>query len=185
MYNLSVNGNGVNFKDLEKKIYKYACEQACKMMTEILTNLDKMLLEKRDKKVFRFKVFKHTCIKTIMGPVEIDRRVYEYVDENGKKSYRYLLDEYLEMETIGHMSANLVEKMVENATNVSMRKAAQNIKEMTNQDVSHMAVWNIVQELGQRIEKHEDEKIKQYEDCKLNGQKEVGASLFCVGKHTN
>jgi hypothetical protein len=30
------------------------------------------------------------------------------------------------------MSANLVEKMVENATNVSMRKAAQNIKEMTN-----------------------------------------------------
>ncbi|AUG56348.1 ISLre2 family transposase [Acetivibrio saccincola] len=173
MYNLSVNGNGVNFKDLEKKIYKYACEQACKMMTEILTNLDKMLLEKRDKKVFRFKVFKHTCIKTIMGPVEIDRRVYEYVDENGKKSYRYLLDEYLEMETIGHMSANLVEKMVENATNVSMRKAAQNIKEMTNQDVSHMAVWNIVQELGQRIEKHEDEKIKQYEDCKLNGQKEV------------
>ncbi|NLP13632.1 MAG: hypothetical protein GX383_03960, partial [Clostridium sp.] len=45
MYYLSVNGNGVNFKDLEKKIYKYACEQACKMMTEILTNLDKMLLE--------------------------------------------------------------------------------------------------------------------------------------------
>ncbi len=32
MYNLSVNGNGVNFKDLEKEIYKYACEQACKMM---------------------------------------------------------------------------------------------------------------------------------------------------------
>jgi hypothetical protein len=36
-----------------------------------------------------------------------------------------------------------------------------------------MAVWNIVQELGRRIEKHEDEKIQQYEDCKLNGQKEV------------
>jgi phage-related tail protein len=65
------------------------------------------------------------------------------------------------------MSANLVEKMVENATNVSMRKAAQNIKEMTNQDVSHIAAWNIVQELGQRIEKHEDEKIQQYEDFTL------------------
>ncbi len=74
MYNLSVNGNGVNFKDLEKEIYKYACEQACKMMTEILTNLDKMLLEKRDKKVFRFKVFKHTCIKQLMVLVEIDRK---------------------------------------------------------------------------------------------------------------
>ena len=173
MYNLSVDGNGVNFKELEKKIYKYTCEQACKMLSEILVNLDNMILEKRDKKAYRFKVFKHTCIKTIMGPVEIDRRVYKHVDENGKKSYRYLLDEYLDMETIGHMSANLVEKMIENATNVSLRKAAENVKEMTNQDVSHMAVWNVVQELGQRIEKQEDEKIKQYEDCKLNGEKEV------------
>jgi alpha-D-ribose 1-methylphosphonate 5-phosphate C-P lyase len=59
MYNLSVNGNGVNFKDLEKEIYKYACEQACKMMTEILTNLDKMLLEKRDKKVFICQLFNY------------------------------------------------------------------------------------------------------------------------------
>jgi len=173
MYSLSVDGNGVNFKDLEKKIYKYACEQACKMLAEILVNLDNMLLAKRDTKAFRFKVFKHTCIKTIMGSVEIDRRVYQYVDENGKKSYRYLLDEYLEMETIGHMSANLVEKIVENATNVSMRKAAENVQGMTNQDVSHMTVWNIVQELGQRIEKQEDEKIKQYENGKLNGEKKV------------
>lgn len=173
MYSISVDGNGVNFKDLEKNLYKYACNQACSMLAEIFVKLDDMLLEKRDKKAFRFKVFKHTCIKTIMGPVEIDRRVYRYVDENGKKSYRYLLDEYLKMETIGHMSANLVEKMIENVTNVSLRKAAKNVKEMTNQDVSHMAVWNCVQELGYRIEKQEDEKIKQYEDCKLNGEKEV------------
>jgi hypothetical protein len=101
------------------------------MMTEILRNIDDMILETRDKKAFRFKVFKLTCIKTIMGPVEIDRRVYKHVDEDGKKSYRYLLDEYLNMETIGHMSANLVEKMIENVTNVSLRKTSHNVKEMT------------------------------------------------------
>lgn len=190
MYSISVDANGINFKDLEKNIYKYVCEQACNMMSEILRNIDDMILETRDKKAFRFKVFKHTCIKTIMGPVEIDRRVYKHVDEDGKKSYRYLLDEYLNMETIGHMSANLVEKMIENVTNVSLRKASQNVKEMTNQDVSHTAVWNVVQELGQRIEKQEDEKIKQYEDCKLNGEKEVkvlfeeadGVWLYMQGK---
>ncbi|MFA5634603.1 MAG: UPF0236 family protein [Anaerovoracaceae bacterium] len=135
MYSLSVDVNGVNFKELEKNLYKHACDQACKMLAEIFVNLDNMLLEKRDKKLFRFKVFKHTCIKTIMGPVEVDRRVYEYKDETGKKSYRYLLDEYLSMETIGHISANLVEKMIENVTNVSLRKSAENIKAMTNQDV--------------------------------------------------
>jgi len=143
MYNLSVNGNGVNFKDLEKKIYKYACEQACKMMTEILEHLDKMLLEKRDKKAFRSKVFKHTCIKTIMGTVEIDRRVYEYVDENGKKSYRYLLDEYLEMETIGHMSANLVEKMVENATKIDLRIGIIEYRDITVDGVNSTRVHKL------------------------------------------
>lgn len=89
------------------------------MFAEIFVSLDDMILEKRDKKIFRFKVFKHTCIKTIMGPVEFDRRVYKYIDEFGKKSYRYLLDEYLSMETIGHMSANLVEKMIENTIDIS------------------------------------------------------------------
>lgn len=173
MYNLSVDANGVNFKDLEKKIYKYACDQACQMLSEIFINLDDMILEKRDKKLYRFKVFKHTCIKTIMGPVEFDRRVYRYIDEFGKKSYRYLLDEYLSMETIGHMSVNLVVKMIENVTNDSLRKSAENVKAMTNQDVSHMAIWNVVQILGQRIEKQEDEKIKLYEDAKLNGEKKV------------
>ena len=173
MYSISVDGNGLNFKELEKKLYKYACDQACQMLQEILTGLDEMLMSRRDTKDYRAKGFKHTCIKTIMGSVEINRRVYEYIDEFGKKGYRYLLDEYLNMETIGHLSANLVEKMMENATNVSLRKAAKNVKEMTNQDVSHMAVWNIIQELGQRIEKQEDEKIKLYEDCKLKGEKEV------------
>ena len=190
MYSISVDENGIDFKELEKNIYKYVCEQACNMMSEVLRNIDDMILETRDKKKFRSKVFKHTCIKTIMGPVEIDRRVYEYVSENGKKSYRYLLDEYLNMETIGHMSSNLVEKMIENVTNVSLRKTSHNVKEMTNQDISHMAVWNVVQELGRRIEKQEDEKIKQYEDCNLNGKKEVkilfeeadGVWLYMQGK---
>lgn len=173
MYNVSVNENGVNFKDLEKNLYKYACDQACMMLREVLVKLDEMLLRKRDINAYRAKGFKHTCIKTIMGEIELDRRVYEHIDESGKKSYRYLLDEYLNMEIIGHMSANLVEKMIDNVTNVSLRKAAANVKDMTNQNVSHMAIWNVVQELGKRIEKQEDEKIKQYEDCELNGEKVV------------
>ena len=171
MYSISVDGNGVNFKDLEKNLYKYACNQACQMLQEILKGLDEMLLKNRDTKEYRAKGFKHTCIKTLMGSVEIDRRIYESVDEFGKKRYRYLLVEYLDMETIGHMSANLIEKMVENVTNDSLRKSAENIKTMTNQDVSHMAIWTVVQELGQRIEKQEDEKIKLYENYKLNGEK--------------
>lgn len=49
------------------------------------------------------------------------------------------------MNTIGHVSSTLVEKIVDNVTNVSYRSASSNIKELTNQEISHTAVWNIVQ----------------------------------------
>ncbi|NOH16493.1 UPF0236 family transposase-like protein [Clostridium cochlearium] len=90
----------------------------------MLKHLDQRLLDERDTKVYRNKVFKHTCIKTIMGNVELDRRIYEYKTNDGKKAYKFLLDEYLQMDTIGHISTTLVEKMVDNVTNVSYRGTA-------------------------------------------------------------
>lgn len=58
-----------------------------------------------------------------------------------KKAYKFLLDEYLKMDTIGHISTTLVEKIVDNVTNISYRNIAKNIKELTNQDMSHTAGW--------------------------------------------
>ena len=84
-----------------------------------------------------------------MGPVEFKRVVYEHTDENGNNEFIYLLDEYLNLETIGFMSTNLVEKVIGNATNVSYRKTAKNITEMTGQSISHTAAWNVTQELGE------------------------------------
>ena len=160
------------------------------MIKEILSELDNNILEKRDKKAYRVKGFKRTCIKTIMGDVEYDRRVYKYIDENGKKNYRYLLDEYLNIETIGKISSNLVEKMVLNATELSFRKSKNNIKETTNQDTSHTAIWRVIQILGNKIEQKEDALVKRYGNLELNGKKEVsvlfeetdGIWLYMQGK---
>ena len=38
-----------------------------------------------------------------MGDVEFNRRIYEYKTEEGKTAYKFLLDEYLNMDTIGHI----------------------------------------------------------------------------------
>jgi len=32
MYELSLSDNGFTFKELEKRIYKYACDEACKAL---------------------------------------------------------------------------------------------------------------------------------------------------------
>lgn len=173
MYITSLNDKAINFNDLEKKIYKYACDEACRLMKEVLTHLDRRLLHERDTKVYRNKGFKHTCLKTIMGNIEFDRRIYEYKTDDGKIAYKFLLDEYLQMDTIGHISSNLVEKIVDNVTNVSYRNTSKNIEELTNQKISHTAVWDIVQKVGSKIEEKEERKIELNKNGHLKGTKEV------------
>jgi hypothetical protein len=53
MFKLSLNENEINFKDLEVKTYKLVCEEACKIMAQILMEIDDMLLKKRNKKDYR------------------------------------------------------------------------------------------------------------------------------------
>ena len=153
MYKLSLNENEITFKDLEKKIYKYACEEACKALKGILEMLDEKLMKERDTKIYRNKGRKQTCLRTIMGDVEYSRRIYEFRLEDGKKATKYLLDEYLGMDTIGNVSINLAETILTNVSELSFRKTAENVKLMCNQDISAQGVWNVVQNVGEKIKK--------------------------------
>lgn len=165
--------NQLNFKALEQKIYQNALKYAREQLKQILENLDEEIMKKRDKTKYRNKCKKKTSIKTIMGTVEYSRRLYKCVDDDGKKRYIYLLDQHLGAKNIGLMTENLVEKIVDNAINVSYRKTAQNITNLTGQAISHTAAWNVVQELGQRIQDKEEQLIKAYERGKLKGNKEI------------
>lgn len=173
MYKISLKEKDINFKDLERIIYEFVCQQACKMIVEILEKLDEKLMKERDRDIYRNKGFKKTTIKTVMGEVEYKRRIYEYKTEEGKKAYIYLLDEYLNMETIGHISTNLVEKIVDLATDESYRKTAEKITEMTNQSISHSAAWNIIQTVGEKIAEKEKKEIRLNKEGKLVGKREM------------
>ncbi|NFE61286.1 ISLre2 family transposase, partial [Clostridium botulinum] len=173
MYELSLNDNGMTFKDLEKRIYKYACDEACNVLKDILEDLDKKLMNQRDTKIYRNKGRKQTCLRTIMGNVEYSRRIYEFKLEDGKKANKYLLDEYLGMETIGSISVNLIETILTNVSELSFRKTAENIKTMCNQDISGQGVWNVVQTVGERIKEIENRKIELNDKGALKGDVEV------------
>jgi hypothetical protein len=173
MHILSVNDNELNFKVLEQTIYKIVCEVACEVMKDILERIDLMLLARRDTKKYRNKGFRQTCIHTVMGEVKYKRRIYETKDENGKNMYIYLLDQYLKKETIGHVSSSLAEKMVENVLEKSYRKSAESIESLCQSSLSHTAVWNVIQELGKRLEEQDKKLVKQYEKGNLSGNREV------------
>jgi hypothetical protein len=54
-------------------------------MKEVLTHLDRRLMDERDSKIYRNKGLRSTCIKTIMGNIEFKRRMYEFKTEDGKR----------------------------------------------------------------------------------------------------
>ena len=170
--NLSLVESGLSFKDIEEKIYKTVCDVGCKIIKEVLEHLDRRLMEERDSKLLRNKGLKHTCIKTIMGNLEFDRRIYEFKMDDGKKGFKFLLDEQLQMDTIGHYSSSLVDKVIDNICDLSFRKTAANIEKLSNQSISHTAVWNIVKKVGTTIENKDINKMNNYNQGKLNGAKE-------------
>jgi hypothetical protein len=108
-----------------------------------------------------------------MGEVTFRRTVYKHIDDEGRKTFVFLLDQQLGFDTIGLISTNLAEKVVENASITSFRNAAKNVTELTGQSISHGGVWNVIQALGQKVKEDEAKKVKAFEKNELCGQKEV------------
>ncbi len=173
MLNMILTEKGISFNRLEKEIFKAACEMGCKLLANILEQIDKRISEEREKTKYRHKGRRKTTLKTLMGEVRFSRNVYEQIDEEGRKTYVYLLDQQLGFDTIGLMSTNLAEKIVENATISSYRNTSKNISELTGQNISHGGVWNVVQALGNKLKEEENKQIEAAKSGQMYGEKEV------------
>ena len=163
----------LTFKDIERKFYELGCEIAKNMMQQFLEHADEELAKNRNKSQLRHKGKKTTTIKTLMGEVVFRRNIYKKVTEDGQVQHIYLLDKALGFESIGTISPNLAEKIIELSCHKSYRQVAQTIKELTNQTISHQAVWDIIQTVGQRQREAEKQLIKAFQDNELCGDREV------------
>lgn len=173
MYSLSLNDNSLSFKDLEQDIYRIVCEVACDIFKDVLEKLDKLLMSTRDVEKYRNKGIKKTHVHTVMGVIEYGRRIYESYNDDNKKEYIYLLDQYLNNETVGHVSSNLAEKIVEIALEESYRKTAETMKSTTNSNLSHTTAWNVIQKVGVKLEEREQQLVEKHEHGQLKGNREV------------
>lgn len=162
----------VEFCELEKEIYKLVCNLGCEIIKSILENQDKNLMETRNKKEYRHKGYRKNTIKTVMGEIEYNRSIY-YKDNK----YTYLLDNELNIDTVGKFSSNLIDLMLSTVVNTtSYRKGAKDIQNLTNETISHQALQKIVWKVGEKIEKNENQEIKLYKQGKLvKGTKEIKA----------
>ena len=173
----SVNEKMISFKELEKKIFKYVCELGCEITRSILESYDDDVAVKCDKQKYRDKGKRATCIKTVYGSVEYQRRIYRTITENGEKAYIYLLDEEMQMDKIGMISSNLAEKIAMTVTEAPYRVTAETISSTCGQSISASGVWNVMQRLGEKISEEEEYAVKQMYADQAEGKKEV-AVLF-------
>lgn len=176
MDNTNTIQNNIKFGELEKKIYTLVCELGCNILKNILENQDKELMQKRNKKLYRHKGYKVNCIKTLMGEIEYKRAIY--LVENGKeKNHIFLLDQETEIQCFGKISSNLAEKMLQTVVDtISYRKSAEEIRNLTNETISHEGLRDLVYKIGKDIEQKEKELIKLHKQEKLfQGRKEIPA----------
>lgn len=144
-----------DFGEAEKKIYEIAMSFGRELMRRVLEVRDLQLLAERDAKRYRCKGPRGTCIKTLMGDVEYERRVYQDtadVDEDsGKSKSVYLLDEELAIDKIGNVSSGLCKLIAKTVCESSYRAAARQISEQTGGTISAQGVWNLAQETGKKL----------------------------------
>ena len=163
----------INFNEIETKVYNFVCKIGCHIIKEILESIDDRIKLTRPNEM-RNKGKRKNCIKTIMGVVEYQRRVY--IDNSKKrKKYRYLLDENVKMFENGKISKNVVEKVLDAVVQTtSYRKAANEIEQMTQIQLSHETMRKLTMHVGEEIEKKEKEMVKLYKTKKLEkGKKEI------------
>ncbi len=175
MMNTIVNEELISFKELEKKIYSYACELAREITQQMLERYDQELAETRNKSLYRGKGKRNTTIKTVYGEVVYSRNVYQTKTEEGLTAHVYLLDEAMHMDKIGLISTNLAEKIALTVTEAPYRVTAETISNTCGQSISAGGVWNMMQRLGDRIDEEELHAVKQ-----MNADQSEGTEIIPV-----
>ena len=175
MFENIVSKDGVKFKDLEEIIFKIACSIANEMFKNILEDYDKKLMDTRDKQKYRHKGLETTTLKTKTGLVEYTRVKYQEIKEDGTKKCVYLTDEALAINNkVGQVSEGLIELIIQNISELSYRACADIINNSTGITITGVAVWNIVQEVGEKIKEIEAKKVEAHKEEKLEkGTKET------------
>ena len=139
------NTSITDFAALEEEMYQMSLAAGREAMRQALELRDQVLMATRDTERYRNKGPRATSIKTKLGVVEYERRVYVDLEAEGQSSC-YLLDKDLHIDRIGQVSSSVCEIIAGAICTGSYRTVSHQLTEMTGCDLSPTGVWNIVQE---------------------------------------
>ena len=158
-----------NFEELVNTARETALEIGREIVAKTLDEWDKEICEQRDKKRYRCKGKRKSCVKTWLGEIEYSRNVYIDGADPEHKQCVYLLDKEKEIERIGCVATDICEMAAQSVINSTYRGAATEITQMTGLSISAQGVWNIVQQIGENQEKQIERYAQQAEQHKSVG----------------
>lgn len=170
------NCKGIKFSELERMIYDFVLSLARKILAETLEGMSNDLHMQLDSSRYENKGMRRTSIHTLFGTVTYRRHVYydnETLGEDGKRKCIYPLDESLGMTIFQSYTEAVVETVVKRCTEVSFRKAAQAVSEMTGLSLSHATAWSMFQEFGRSLDDHDRRLVEKDNQQQLDGEKVV------------
>ena len=139
------NSKEVNFSDLITEIFNKSMEAGRDVVRQYLEEKDSSLLNNRDKSRYRCKGKRRTAVKTKLGVIDYERRIYF---DNENHEHVYLLDEQIAARSIGLVDDEMCENISKMICVMPYRKVSETINDTTGLNVSHQAVWNIAQQMG-------------------------------------
>ena len=138
-----------NFDELNAAVRETVLQAGREIVVQTLREWDEGLRKTRDKKRFRCKGKRKTCVKTWLGAIEYERNVYIDGSDPEHKQCVYLLDEEKGIQRIGCVATDICKMAAQSIVSNTYRGAAQEITEMTGLSISAQGVWDIVQKVGE------------------------------------
>ena len=158
-YGLDLSTSNIaSFSELVLTVLEQLMKIGQEIVSDVLRQRDMELLMERDVSRFRCKGFRATSVKTRLGVIAFQRRVYVDAKAEGGKRCVFLLDEDMDIDAVGLVEKELCQQAATLACMTSYRKAAEIFTKTCAVSVSAKGIWNIVQALGEQ----EAERVERY-----------------------
>lgn len=164
-----------DFYEIEKRIHEVSQEICQRMLSWALEEIDKRLMEERDREKWEVVGFRTKGAISSFGEFPYKRRLYR--DKKTGES-KFLLDEVLGWPEGARITPRLREILLRLGSEVSFGKAAE-LASYLVPGVSRMTVWRVLQEVGEALQQEAEEKrVAIFERGEEPGGKEVASELY-------
>ncbi len=153
-----VNGQ-VDLAKLEQEVFRIAKQVGCQLLEEVLNSVEEQVFKEKPKG-YESMGFRTRTLSTIVGDIEIRRRLWKHQEEvSGKQIWNYKLDQLLGLQSHETSSPGLKEVALCMGAEKSYRKASE-LMEKVDLGISHSKIHSLIQQAGEQIRTYEAEQMK-------------------------